>query len=290
MKTSLKDYIDGLDLTPEEKAKFAPLLADEKVRGKIDAELSGAQSEISRKFDEAKAERERTLAYKQELAEWKAKADETYQRESQGFRRANETLAQYKARLKSFVDAGTLDEEDVKDLLAAEVSPAAAPTSQEPKRDPDTGKFLSREDFAKEARSFVEYPAQLIVLAEEHRSIFGTPMSDMDQIVRTAMQEGKKVREVWEEKYKVADKRAEIAALKAKEHDDLIRREERQKVTSELSNPASPVLRERLASPALQIKPRDEKYAVHQGQNQGVSAAVEAFNSGKYRGGTEKTA
>lgn len=288
MKTSLKEYISTLDLDAEQKKLLEPLLANEKVCGKIDAELAGAQSELSRKFDEAKKAKEATDKYREELVGWKTDAEKKFGEAEQTARKATETLAQYKARLTSLVAAGDLDEEDVKDLLTAEPAKADLPAKKDdPPRDHD-GRFISRDDYQKDATNFVRLPAQINDLAAKHLELFGKPISNMDELVGEALTSKRPLTDVWKEKFKVGDREKELADARQKEHDDLIRRDERQKVLSEVSNPA--VRPTGAASPVLAQFPGNKDVVRREGTNGGVMAAVAAYEQGKYRdqGGERK--
>lgn len=279
MKTSLKEYIDGLDLTPEEKKAFEPVLGNEKVRGAIDKELSGAQSEISRRFDEAKAEKLKTENYRKELADWKSGVERTVADKDAVLRQANETAAKYKARLDTYVQSGVIDESEVADLVAA----GPAPKKEDPPRDPNTGQYLTREDFVKEAVSYVKLPAQINDLAAKHYALFGKMPDNLAEIVDEAMSSKRTVADVWKEKYKVSEREQELASQKEKEHEEQIRRDERQKVVSEMSNPTNPRPVGGFNSPVLANMGKKPEGPSH--LSRGVMAAVEAARSGKYKDG-----
>jgi hypothetical protein len=279
MKTSLNEYISSLDLTAEEKAQLAPILANKKVTEKIDAELAGAQSEISRRFDEAAKVKDANDKYATELATWKTNAEKNVAALETNFRKANETNVQFKARLEALVRTGALDEDEVKDILAAEPNKADPPKNDPAPRD-DDGRFISREAYTKDATNFVRLPAQVNDLAAKHIALFGKPIDNMDSLVVKAIEQKKPLSEIWSQEYKVADRERELATAREKEHDDQVRRDERQKVLSEVSNPTSRQVN--AVSPVLGAFPVNKEVR-HEGQTSGVAAAVAAYNEGKYR-------
>lgn len=131
---------------------------------------------------------------------------------------------------------------------------AAVPAGFDPK------KFVSAEDFQSAFDRTGEAIAQAQTLFAEHHALFGSFPTDIEDMRKAAVASRgqKNIRQVWEEKYKVADKRSEIAAAKQKAHDDAIRAETRSAVTQELAG-ANPGLRQPVASRhSLTPRPEDK--------------------------------
>lgn len=68
----------------------------------------------------------------------------------------------------------------------------------------------------------------------EHLRLYGTPMpDDFEQLMEQSMAKVLPFRQYVAEKYKFEERRKQIAETKAKEHDDSIRKDERQKIEKE---------------------------------------------------------
>ena len=282
MKKSLAEYVNGLDLTPEEKAAVDAILKSEKVRGAIDKDLAGAQSEISRQFDaaaKAKTDAEKKNAdYYKEVSDWKTQKDQEFQQKEAQFRKTFETNAQYKARLEGMVAAGTIDQEDVADLLTTPVVKVEPVVKQEPTVDPN--KYISREAYQSDAATQMQLAAALQDLQAEHYELYGKPMAGATAMLNKALTENRPLREVFDETYKISERRQELQAEADKNREAQIRADERMKVMSEVSNPASrPAVG--VVSPVLNEFSKPAEGAAHSAR--GVMAAVQAFQAGKYK-------
>jgi hypothetical protein len=69
-----------------------------------------------------------------------------------------------------------------------------------------------------------------------YTNLFGSPLPedyDFHETVREAGRQGMQFREFFDRKFKLADKRKELAEKRQKEHDDGIRKEERTKIERE---------------------------------------------------------
>lgn len=101
----------------------------------------------------------------------------------------------------------------------------------------DSSKFVSLETFGDAYAKTGDAIALANDLAWEHRELFGTRLNTRE-LLADARSQKKSIDQVWETKYNVPGKRAEIAASQAKAHDDKIREEERARMASEYGNPA----------------------------------------------------
>lgn len=286
MKTSLADIIAGLDLTAEEKAAAQSLLTNEKVRGKIDGELKNVQSEFSRHADETKAAQAKAQAdkdaYYAQMDNWKKEQEARITAATEGARKATETYSQYKARMDGLVASGILTKEDIDGLpdIAAPVKKSV----EEPVADPNAGRYVTQE----EGRQYLSYPALLQDIAAEHYALTGKPLTNMSEIVAEAQKVNgsKTLRQVWEEKNGIPGIREEHAKKAQQEHDEKIRREERTKVMSEVSNPTSRPTNTTYNSPVLASAAKAVQNAIpNSGSRQGVERALAAHAAGKYADG-----
>lgn len=130
----------------------------------------------------------------------------------------------------------------------------ATPSGFDPKR------FVSSEDFQSAFDRTGEAIAMAQTLFAEHHALFGSFPTDMEDMRKQAVASRgqKNIRQVWEEKYKVADKRAEIEAQKQKAHDDKIAAETEARIRAEYSaNPSLGI--PRVSKNSFTQRPVDDK-------------------------------
>jgi hypothetical protein len=296
MKTSIADIIAGLDLSAEDKAQATALLANEKVRTSIDGELRNVQSEFSRTLDEsrtkvAQAEAEKT-AYFGRMGEWKTKQESTIKQVEEQARKDREAAATIRARMESLTAAGLIGQEDWEGLPAS-----AGPTGNgngtpagnggggngSTNPDPNEGKYVTQQ----EGLRYLQYTPTLLDLHAAHQRITGKPLEDSVGLVNESITSGKPIQQVWEEKFNIPKLREEQAARQAQEHDDKIRREERTKVMSEMSNPTSRPANGVYQSPVLvSAATKSQTNTIpNVGSRAGVERAMAAHSAGRYEGG-----
>jgi len=138
--------------------------------------------------------------------------------------KADSEAARYAAYLKSLKDQGY----DVPDELVA-----AAPTHTATPTDPETGKFMSRDDVRKQFDTVAPTLIQLQALSNEYQSLYGQPYLTGEQDWEEAKRLNKPFRELVRTKHNFEGKRAEAAAAKVAERESSIRKEERDKVLAE---------------------------------------------------------
>lgn len=101
-------------------------------------------------------------------------------------------------------------------------------------RDPETGRFLSRQEGEQFAQGVLNMTSGAMAAAAEHFALFGTPLSD--NIMQEAIAAGAPdVKAYWETKYNVPAKRQEKAETDRAAEIERIRAEERQKVMTEMA-------------------------------------------------------
>ena len=113
---------------------------------------------------------------------------------------AEAKAAQHAAYLKSLKDQGY----DVPDEMIA----GAAPQNPPP-QDPNTGKFITREDLDKTARATAPDLVSLTALSNEYYDLFGAPYVAVEEDFKAAQAAGKPLREYARSKYNFDAKRAE---------------------------------------------------------------------------------
>jgi hypothetical protein len=117
--------------------------------------------------------------------------------------------------------------------------PKDAPTSGAPPQDPATGRFVAGANPVPGSPAFtaeqgLEAISNATWFPTEYQRLYGQPVpDDFMTLMKEATDNRYKFRDYVEKKYKFAEKRAEVAATKQKEHDDKIRNE-----TTEAANKA----------------------------------------------------
>lgn len=98
---------------------------------------------------------------------------------------------------------------------------AGGPASGAPGAGTIDPRYVSSDMFTREVNNIPAMLGKLTKISNEHHSLFGAPLLDIDTIIAEAQaSKGKRnVLDIWEEKYKVKDKRAEITRLATEKHD-----------------------------------------------------------------------
>lgn len=171
------------------------------------------RSDYSRQLDALQADYQSKTTelqdYQRELANWRGLTEKEV---SQIKAEANQLKAE-RQRLVAVAQSYGLSEED----LGTPVAPFTTnPNLQDPTKrsDPneiDPTKFMSRTDFENEAVTYALLPGEIADITAEHVELFGKAPNKMRQIVERAIKEKRTVRDVYEDEYKVADKRSELA-------------------------------------------------------------------------------
>jgi hypothetical protein len=160
---------------------------------------------------------------------------------------ARTRVAALEARLKAANEYGFLSDPKVVDgvvpgapAVATPSTPAnPVPGSPAAPANFDPNNYVRADKFAEEVNNIPSMLGRLTKISNEHMSLFGSPLLDIDEIIREAQaSKGKRnVGTIWEEKYKVQAKRDEIAAAKQAEHDKRIADEAVRKYASEHNMP-----------------------------------------------------
>ena len=161
----------------------------------------------------------------------------------------------------------------------------AAKPKETPVPEFDTSKFVTKEDVSRGTQDAALLDAMIYDLGVEHQSLFGKPLTGAYSLVKEAMASGKPLTEYWADKYKVDDRRKEVQEASIQQRINEGVEAAKTKFLSENLLPGgrgmsgvrddlrgSPILREGGIPP-----PTDS--------GGGVSAAVAAFQSGKYKAG-----
>ncbi len=177
-----------------------------------------AQSDYSRRMqslqtDTKKAQDEvaKTTAFYQQLAAWKQnEADPAVQRARQDAESARNDASRIRQRMETLKQSGILSDADLSDLG----SPVSASPVAERPRDPETGKFITVEDFQKQAgefgRSMPLVSGKLLKLQNRHNKLYAgvkdAPEFDPEALIQSAYDSGKTLEAQAEDLYKFTDR------------------------------------------------------------------------------------
>lgn len=289
MAFDLKTWLSGLaatgGLSPEDVALLEGKLGNPNIVAAIQQLHDGGlrQSDYDRKMNELKAQTQREMdrlkGIENGLTNWQKEAQAKVDEATRRYTEATTTRAQYEAALRRVAtDYGI----DVETLLPAAVpppspNPPAAPARTEPPAEDVTKKFQDQLDQAK--RVFPFLPAELYDLGVEHQRLFGEPLSETTKIVQLAVEQSKPIREVWEETYKVADRRQTVAAEAQAAHDKQVADEA---VKAYISKNATPGYQQPIGgprSPVLSAFPGKNLGQTKPGEMTSLDRAVADFET-----------
>lgn len=219
-------------LTPEERKALLGLLTKDKVKDRVrDGVLMRA--DYTKKTQELAEERKKVQADHERLLGWEKEARDKIEKLNKALEEKSISAAQYEARLKRIGDDYGID---LSDLNLSNSQPATEPTTKTPAMDPG---FL--EDFQKLKQGFEtagqawpEVAAELYDLGNEHQELFGKPLKNGRDLVKTAIKEKITLREAWEREHKVPERRTEILR-------ETIRKEEKDRLEAEFRQRASEI-------------------------------------------------
>lgn len=310
LSNETKQWLDDLHKTGGiSDSAFAELKQNLEANSKGDEFVKGSvlrQSDYSRQMGEIdKAKRavedsQRTLAEKEqaltkfqgELGTWKTGAEASYDKALKEREAAERRAASAVAKLKTIAASSGVSEEDLlKDLDMAPVN-TEDKNKNKNLEGVDLSEFVRKSDVQRATQEATLLDGMVADLKDDHRELFGKSLN-ATELIKEAIKAQKGVREYWEEKYKVADKRKELdeAAIQKRIAD--ARAEERASILSTIPNAPQPRAGDatdpysshkifsntKLAESIKKVEPDSEA------GGGGVAAAVAAFNQGKYRPG-----
>lgn len=228
------------------------------------------QEDYSRLAAQVKQKEREVEQYQASLSEWKTDAEGQFL----AMQRAKAAAEAEVARLRTLATAYEIPETEVGKVVTTVETPIEK--KDEPKV--DMSEYIKAQDAQQAMIDALKVQNKLIALAARHQTLFGKPLED-EELIDRAIQNKRTIEQEWEETYKVADKRQELATAAQEAHDQRVREEERAKVLSELKLPET-----RPGAPTSPIASMyKDSQAVAEGQVTGLQAALEAYGQGKYR-------
>lgn len=247
---TLEELMKAKGFTDAEIREHAPMLKNAKFRQALEAEL-GQVSTLRTERDALQKDvadmnkwyEETALPGTQKALDAKIAAERTA-----AVARGEAEAA--KAEIKALQDAGLY--KVAKQQGADPPSPVNHPDPDNP-ADPGNGnpafdpnKYVSREDFDTVYSRVGESIAMVGDILDDHRDLFGQRLpggmgqlrKDYAAAIRNReISSELNIRDYWERKFKVEDRRSELAAEERQKAEEQIRKDEREKVLSEVGNP-----------------------------------------------------
>lgn len=295
----LEQFVADMGLSDDKKKLMLDAIGSDAATLEKFGAATMRQSEFSSKMNSLGEERTKLeKEYKERLAKedqffestktWKADAEKDVQKRIAD---TEAKLAANAAEVKNLAEKYGIPEAEVTKVLAAAPS---APRSAAPERDPETGKWITKDEFRKEGVSYAKLIPIVMDLQEQHKELFGGRL-DTEALMDEATRTGTPLRALWEKKYEVGKKREEIRDTKHKSDVESAEKRgadaARSKVYAEhpeLQNRGNGD-RERPGSPILGAARKQEKNGPPAARtvHEGVTSAVKAFNDGRYKGGVD---
>ena len=244
-------------------------------------ETALSRSDYSRRQNELQAEFQAKTQelndYQKELANWRGLTE----KEVSTIRAEAEQLRAERQRLVGVAQSFGLTEDDLGTPVAPfTTNPNLQVQKQPAQHEIDPTKYMSRDEFQNEAVTYALLPGEIADITAEHVELFGKAPNKMRQIVETAIREKRTVRDVYEDEYKVADRRSELA--NAEREAEIKRRVEEELTRFRTENPDARIPLPNDGSYALRnVLPKSDPNSANQAfqQNNSVDAAVRAWNS-----------
>jgi len=246
---------------------------------------SKTMNELKDRYD---GELAKVQTYERELASWRANTEKSVSQIQNELAQARAEQARIVQVAKSF----GLDENDLGASVAPFTTPPGTPSEPaKPAFDLEAlgQKFLTQERADEMGAMYTLLPAEINDIVAEHQELFGKSPKGMRQVVERAIKEQRSVRDVYEEEFKVADRRAELES-QAREA-EIKRRVEEELTNWRTQNPEasiprpssqrSPLLADRSVTeiPGAENASKDNFMSSAQAQNDSVRAAVAHWNS-----------
>ena len=200
------------------------------------------QQEFDRKLNSMKTDFDKKTqdlnAYHGRLANFEKTAQDTLQNQDKQLQSERTARVRYEEKLKGLARDYGIDEATL--IQHVEASPAPTTRTADPAPQPAHGEQLERfqTDVSTAMMKMPLVQADLMDLAEEHRQLGIKSPFRATELVSEAIERKVPLRKIWEEKHSISDRRQEIATEEQRAHDDLIRREERERIVTEQNTPS----------------------------------------------------
>lgn len=229
-----REYLKSIGMTDAKIAELETAFGQDLITKAFEGPLQQL-TEAQRQVTEATTKREEFETFYQN--EVLPKVSTVYQ-DAINMRTQNAALNE---RLKAAKEYGFLSDE-----AATGVVPGTPPGNPVPGSPGAPGaaasgaldtRYVPADKFASAITDMPAMLGRLTKMSNEHFSLFGAPLLDVDDLITEAQRRKVNVQQVWNEKYKVEDKRKEITAATAATHDRQVAEEAVRKYASDHGQP-----------------------------------------------------
>lgn len=275
-------YIEGNQLRQDEFSK----------------KMNDLQTDIQKKEKDLEAKIANEDKYHNSLATWDTKRKKELEDATTARKKAEDALAAARDRVTALATEHDLPADEIQKLF--EGAPVARQETHERGVDPKEldNRYVTRESFQIEAKSYARLATMIPALERQHFKLFGDAAEapDWEKLIEETTKLGgaKTLKQVYEETYKVSEKREELrnADIDARVKKAREEGEEAARAKILADNPTigqSIRSGEREGSPVLALATK-QRIEADKGKppiaaQSPVAAAVAAFNSGKYKTG-----
>lgn len=248
---------------------------------RVMSEVQKAQKDVEAAQTALTRREEDVTKFQSDLGTWKKDADVNFKKAIQEREAAANKAQAAIARLKSLAVANGLPENEVLEGLDTVI----VPTEEKKVPDFDTSKFVTRDQIAQTVAESALIDASIHDVAAEYFDLTGKPLRDASKLVQEAIAARKPIGQFAAEKFGFAKLKEDRANADIQKRIDDAVLAERTKNLSDGSLPgAGAGLRTDLkGSPIFQGEGGRLKGPSDEGNGGGVSAAVAAFNQGKFK-------
>lgn len=231
-----REYLKSIGMTDAKIAEMETAFGPDLMTKAFEAPLQQL-AEAQRQVTEATAKKEEFETFYQ--TEVLPKVSTVYQ-DAINMRTQNAALTE---RLKAAKEYGFLSDEAASGIVPGTPpgSPVQVPGSPAAPGAPASGapdsRYVSASDFTRQVTEIPAMLGRLTKMSNEHFSLFGAPLLDVDELIGEAQRRKVNVQQVWSEKYKVEDKRKEITAAASAAHDRQVAEEAVRKYASDHGQP-----------------------------------------------------
>lgn len=288
-----KAVLDAIGKGGEDALKY--IESNQLRQDEFSKKMNDLQTDIQKKEKDLEAKIANEDKYHNSLASWDTKRKKELEDATTARKKAEDALAAARDKVSALATEHDLPADEVQKLFEG------APVRQENNDrgvDPKEldSRYVTRDDFRVEARSYARLATMIPALERQHFKLFGDAAEapDWEKLIEETTKLGgaKTLKQVYEETYKVAEKREELTNASWNAKIETAKKEaaeaERAKILADNPTLANNGVRssEREGSPVLALanKQRQEadKGKAPVTSVSPVAAAVAAFNSGKY--------
>lgn len=276
--TQLKSALEG-NTKADEYIRSSQLRQADYSR--VMADVQKAQKDVEAAGEALRTKEDQVTKYQNDLGAWKQGADKNFQQAIKEREAAGNKAAAAVARLKSLAVANGLDENEVlKDL---EVAPVPDNQQQQQYQQPDLSGYVKREDIQRTVQESALIDASIHDVAVRHLELTGKPLKDASKLVQEAIAAKMTIGDYAAKKYDYSKLEGEQSEAAVQRRVDDAVAAERTKILSDagLPNAGTGLRTDLKGSPLFSGGPLKAPVAGAEGG--GVSAAVAAFISGKFK-------